>query len=142
MKSSSIHPYLFFNGNCEAALEFYKTALNAEVDMVMRYRDNPDSPPSDTIPEGYDDKIMHASFRIGDAMIMVSDGCGETSTFAGFSLHLGTATADDAKRFFNALCEGGQITMPLETTFWSPLFGIVQDRFGVSWMVSLETETP
>jgi PhnB protein len=138
MNSSSIHPYLFFNGNCEEALEFYKTALDAQVDMVMRYRDSPDSPPPGMIPEGYEDKIMHASFLVGGAMVMASDGCGDTPSFAGFSLHLGVTTEDEANRFFHALAEGGQVTMPLNKTFWSPLFGMVQDKFGMGWMISVE----
>jgi len=140
--NTTIHPYLFFNGTCEAALEFYKTALGAQVDMVMRYRDNPDSPPPGMIPEGYDDKIMHASFQVGGAMVMASDGCDDNPAFAGFSLHLGVETEDDAKRFFNALAEGGQVTMPLDKTFWSPLFGMVQDKFGLGWMISVESDTP
>jgi PhnB protein len=139
MKSASIQPYLFFNGNCEEALDFYKTALDAQVDMVMRYRDNPDSPPPGMIPEGHEDKIMHASFQVGGAMVMASDGCGDSPAFAGFSLHLGVETEIDAKRFFAALAEGGQVTMPLDKTFWSTLFGMLQDRFGVAWMISVET---
>jgi len=141
MKSASIHPYLFFNGNCEEALEFYKSALDAQVDMIMRYRDNPESPPPGMVPEGYEDKIMHASFLVGGAMVMASDGIEENHSFRGFSLHLGVATEDQAYRFFNALAEGGQVTMPLGKTFWSPLFGMVQDPFGVDWMISVEVAT-
>lgn len=136
---ASVHTYLFFPGICQVALDFYQAALDARVDMVMRYRDNPDSPPTGMIPEGYEDKIMHASFHVGETMIMASDGCGEEDTLSGFSLHLGLASEIDARRYFTALAEGGEVTMPLAKTFWSPLFGMVQDKFGIGWMVCVET---
>jgi len=133
----AVEPYLFFNGCCEQAIEFYKKALGAEVTMLMRYKESPEPPPPGMVPAGWDDKVMHASLRIGDATLMASDGASEGSSFKGFSLALSLANEADAKRKFNALAEGGQIQMPLGKTFWSPCFGIVADRFGVGWMVTV-----
>ncbi len=142
MPSSQIQPYLFFGGNCAEALGFYQAALDARVDMVMRYSDSPEPAPPGMVPQGWEDKIMHASFHVGGSMIMASDGCGETGDFTGFSLHLGVATETEARRCFDALADGGQVTMPLDKTFWSPLFGMVTDKFGLGWMVSVETDSP
>ena len=113
MPSTQIQPYLFFGGNCAEALDFYQGALDARVDMVMRYSDSPEPAPPGMVPEDYENKIMHASFYIGDSMIMASDSCGETDAFAGFSLHLGVASETEARRYFDALAAGGEITMPL-----------------------------
>ncbi len=142
MKQPFVQSYLFFGGNCAEALEFYQAALDARVDMVMRYRDNPEPAPPGMVPEGYEDKVMHASFHVGSSLIMASDGCGEEGPISGFSLHLGVATEAEADRFFNALAEGGQVIMPLDKTFWSSRFGMLKDKFGVGWMVGVETETP
>lgn len=142
MNSTSIQPYLFFNGRCEEAIEFYRTALGAEVGMLMRFRENPDTPPPGTVPEGWDDKVMHAELKVGGGMIMMSDGCETTAGFEGFCLALNVATADEATRFYHALCEGGKITMPLGETFWSACFGMVTDRFGIGWMVGAEPAAP
>ena len=128
-----VEPYLFFDGRCEQALEFYQKALGAKVDAVMRYRDNPDPKYN---PPGSDDKVMHALFRIGDAPVMASDGnCTGKPTFQGFALTLNAIDEEDAKRRFSALAEGGQVQMPLSETFFAKSFGMVADRFGVSWMV-------
>lgn len=133
-----VQPYLFFNGNCQEAVEFYGKALGAEVEMMMRFKESPEPPPPGTVPPGYDDKIMHTSFRIGQTTVMASDGC-ETggANFQGFSLSLSVPTEAEADRVFAALAEGGKVQMPLEKTFWSPRFGMVTDRFGVGWMVSV-----
>jgi len=133
----AIEPYLFFNGRCEEAVEFYKKALGAEALMVLRYKESPEPPPPGKVPVGWDHKIMHTTLRIGDATLMASDGCGEAATFQGFSLSLTAADEADARRKFAALAEGGQVSMPLGKTFWSPCFGMVTDRFGVGWMVSV-----
>jgi PhnB protein len=134
-----IQPYLFFNGRCEEAIEFYKNALGAEVMMLMRFKDNPEPPgPDDACrpAPGTEDKIMHASIRIGDSVIMASDGeCKGQSSFQGVSLSLTVPDAAEADRLFAALSEGGQVQMPLMTTFFSPRFGMVADQFGVSWMI-------
>lgn len=130
-----VQPYLFFDGRCEEAIEFYRRTLGAEVDMLMRFKDCPE-PPAMTLPPGSEDKVMHASFRIGDTTVMASDGmCTGQLKFAGFSLSLTVADAAEAERKFSALADGGQVNMPLAKTFYSPSFGMVADRFGVSWMV-------
>ncbi len=133
----AIEPDLFFNGNCEAAIEFYKRALGAEALMLMRYKESPEPPPPGMVPAGWDNKIMHTTLRIGNANVMASDGCSEGLNFQGFSLSLTAADEADAKRKFTALAEGGQVQMPLGKTFWSPCFGMVADRFGVGWMVTV-----
>lgn len=132
-----VQPYLFFNGRCEEALEFYKQALGAEVTMLMRFKENPDPPPPGTIEPGMDDKVMHASLRVGDSEIMASDGMAlGTPKFAGFSLSVTADGEAGVDRLFNALAEGGKVEMPVGKTFWARRFGMVQDRFGVSWMVT------
>jgi len=133
-----IEPYLFFNGCCEEAIEFYKKALGAEVLMMMRVKDSPEPHPPGMLPPGSENKIMHVSLRVGDTTVMASDGrCTGQTNFQGFSLSLTAADEADAKRKFAALAEGGQVHMPLGKTFWSPCFGMVADRFGVGWMVTV-----
>jgi PhnB protein len=133
---AKIEPYLFFDGRCEEAIEFYRRALGAEVTMMMRFKDNPEPPPPGMCPPGSDNKICHADLRIGDATVMASDGrCAGKPDFQGFSLSIAAANAADADRLFAALADGGQVQMPLAKTFFSPRFGMVADRFGVSWMV-------
>jgi PhnB protein len=131
-----VQPYLFFDGRCEEAIEFYKKVLGAEVLMLMRFRESPDPPPPGMIASGSENKIMHSCIRIGDSEIMASDGrCTGQPTFQGVSLSLDVASESEADRLFNALAEGGQVQMPIGKTFFSPRFGIVADRFGVSWMI-------
>lgn len=134
----ALQPYLFFNGRCEEAIEFYQRALGAKVEMLMRFKESPEQPPPDQVPPGSGDKVMHASLKIGDTVVMASDGnCTGKTEFAGFSLSLTVADAAQADRVFNALAEGGQVQMPMGPTFWSPRFGMVADRFGVGWMVNV-----
>jgi PhnB protein len=131
-----IQPYLFFDGRCEDAIEFYRSALGAEVEMLMRFRDSPDPPPPGMIPPGGENKVMHAALRIGDAMVLASDGrCLGQPSFQGFALSLTVPNEAEANRVFASLADGGQVQMPLAKTFFSPRFGMVADRFGVSWMV-------
>jgi PhnB protein len=131
-----VQPYLFFDGRCEEALEFYRGALGAEVEMLMRYRDAPDPPPPGMVAPGSEGKVMHASFRIGETTVLASDGqCLGKPEFRGISLSLTVASEAEADRVFSALAEAGQVQMPLGKTFFSPRFGMVADRFGVSWMV-------
>jgi PhnB protein len=131
-----IQPYLFFGGRCEEALAFYAQTLGAEVTMMMRFRDCPDPPPPGMIAPGSEDKVMHAAVRIGETMVMASDGdCRGSTGFQGFSLSITAADEAEADRLFAALSEGGQIQMPMGATFFSPRFGMTADRFGVSWMV-------
>ncbi len=131
-----VQPYLFFNGRCEEAIDFYRQALGAEVLMLMRFKENPDRPGPESVPPGLDDKVMHASLRIGETEIMASDGmCTGKSAFQGVSLSLEVPSEVEADRLFNTLGEGGEVQMPIGKTFFSPRFGVVADRFGVSWMV-------
>ena len=134
-----IQPYLFFGGRCEEALEFYRSVLGAEVDMLMRYKESPEPLPPDMVPPGYENKVMHVAFRIAGTALFASDGCGAGDGFEGFSLSLSLPTEAEVDRVFAALLDGGEVRMPLGKTFWSPRFGIVLDRFGMCWMV---TTTP
>jgi len=133
----TIEPYLFFNGRCQEAIEFYKNALGAEVLMLMRYKESPEPPPPGMVPAGWDNKVMHTTLRVGNANVMASDGSSEGLNFQGFSLSLTATDEADAKRKFAALAVNGQVRMPLTKTFWSPCFGMVADRFGVGWMVTV-----
>jgi PhnB protein len=135
--NTQIQPYLFFGGRCEEALNFYRTALGAELQMLARFKDSPEPQPG--LPDCFDDKVMHASLRIGKTMLMASDGrCEGPVNFDGFSLSVTVPDEAEAERLFGALSEGGLVSMPLEKTFWAPKFGMLQDRFGVSWMISVE----
>ena len=133
---ASLQSYLNFGGRCEEAIEFYRKALGAELRMMMRFKEAPEKQPD--LPECFQDKIMHASLQIGESILMASDGrCEGQQTFEGFSLSIVLPDAAEAERVFAALGEGGLVTMPLEETFWAPKFGMLQDQFGVSWMVSV-----
>ena len=134
-----VTPYLFFNGRCEEAVEFYKKALGAEVGMMMRFKEAPDKPPPGVVPPGSEDKVMHACLRINGAEVMASDGCERgKSSFEGFSLSLNARDEAEADRMFTALADGGKVQMPLGKTFFAKRFGAVADRFGVGWMVIVE----
>ena len=135
-----VQPYLFFDGRCEEAIEFYRQALGAEVEMLMRYKENPAPMPPGT-HAGFDNKVMHASLRIGDGSVMMSDDCTGHPDFQGFSLSLQAASETEARQRFDALSVGGKVHMPLGKTFYSPCFGMVVDRFGVSWMIIVPAET-
>lgn len=140
MHHPKIHAYLFFHGRCEEALEFYKSAAGATVGMVMRFNESPDPTPECMIPPGWESKVMHCDFTIGQTMVLASDGCDATSRFDGFRLALTVPTEADAERVFAALADAGTIDMPLGTTFWSPRFGMLTDKFGVGWMVMVPGE--
>lgn len=139
--STLIQPYLFFGGRCEEALEFYRSALGAQVDMLLRHKDSPEPSPAGMLQPGFENKIMHTCFRVGGTAIMASDGCQEGSNFSGFSLSLSVPTEAEADRVFALLADGGQVQMPLTRTFWSPRFGMLTDRFGVGWMVIVPAES-
>jgi PhnB protein len=129
-----VQPYLFFEGRCEEAIEFYKKKLGAKVEMMMRFKESPEKNPN-CMPSD-DNKIMHASFKIGDTVVMGSDGMASGKPdFKGFSLSITANNEADADKMFNALAEGGQVQMPLTKTFFSPKFGMVADKFGIGWMV-------
>ena len=130
-----VQPYLFFDGKCEEAIEFYKNTLGAKVDMMMRFKDNPDPQPG-SCPPGAENKVMHAAMHIGDTLVMASDGmAGGKPEFKGFSLSVDAQDEAEAKKLFSALGQGGQVQLPLTKTFFSPCFGMVADKFGVGWMV-------
>ncbi|MGE5651175.1 MAG: VOC family protein [Bacillota bacterium] len=131
-----VQPYLFFDGRCEEALSFYRDALGAEVTSLMRFKDSPQPPESGSMPPGFEDKVMHASLRIGETTFMASDGhCLGQPSFQGFALSLTAADDSAADKAFAALADGGQVQMPMAKTFFASRFGMVADRFGVSWMV-------
>ena len=132
-----VQPYLNFNGRCEEALAFYGKALGAKIERVMHFKDSPD--PSMVSP-GSENKVMHSSFRVGDAIVLASDGrCQGETNFQGISLTLTVPDEAEAEQRFTALSDGGQVQMPLTKTFFSPSFGMVADRFGVTWMVLVES---
>jgi PhnB protein len=135
-----VQSYLFFNGRCEEALEFYRKALGAQVTMMMRFKENPEPMTDGCGPDGGPapdpNSVMHASFKIGETEVMASDGMGGGKPeFKGFSLSLTAASDAEAQRLFKALSDGGQVQMPITKTFYASSFGMVADRFGVSWMV-------
>ena len=136
-----VQPYLFFEGRCEEAIDFYRGALGAEVTMLMRFKDSPEPSSPEMCPPGSEDKVLHASFRIGETEVMASDGmCSGQPSFQGVSLSLTVPDEATAERFFAALGDDGQVQMPLAQTFFSPRFGMVADRFGVSWMITVAPE--
>ena len=135
----TIKPYLFFDGRAEEAIRFYQDVLGAEVLMLMRFKDSPEPPPPGAAAPGLEDKVMHASLKVRDSEIMVSDGrAGGQPEFRGLSLALSVGDAAEGQRLFTALGQGGAAQMPFGPTFFSPGFGVVADRFGVSWMVVTE----
>jgi PhnB protein len=130
-----VQSYLFFDGRCEEALEFYKSALGIKVEMMMRFKDNPDPQPG-SCPPGAENKVMHAAFHVGDSLVMASDGYAKGKPeFKGFALSVDAKSEAEADRLFAALGKGGNVLMPQSRTFFSPRFGMVADKFGVSWMV-------
>lgn len=128
-----VQPYLFFDGRCDEALDFYKKALGAQVETVMRWKDSPDQT---MCAPGNADKVMHASMKVGDVSVMASDGrCEGKPQFQGFALSLTAKDEAEADKLFGALSDGGQVQMPLGKTFFAPKFGMVADKFGVGWMI-------
>ena len=134
-----VQPYLFFDGRCEEAVEFYRKALGAEVEMLMRFKDSPEpQPPGMNVPPN---KVMHACLRIGETQVMASDGyCAGKPSFQGFSLSVSARDDAQAKRFFGSLADGGKVTQPLAKSFFASSFGMVTDKFGVPWMVIASKE--
>jgi PhnB protein len=132
-----VQPYLFFDGRCEEAIEFYKKTLGAKVEMMMRFKENPDKDKNPGCMPADDNKIMHASFKVGDTMVMGSDGmaAGGKPEFKGFSLTVSAKDEAEAEKTFAALSDGGKVEMPLTKTFFSSKFGMLNDKFGIGWMV-------
>ena len=141
---TQIQPYLFFEGRTEEALEFYRKALGAQVAMMLRYKEAPGG--TAKCPDGSappPEKIMHSSFLVGDSHLMASDGfCSGKPNFSGFSLSYPAADKADAKQRFDALASGGKVTQPLTETFFADAFGMVTDKFGLSWMVLAGQKQP
>lgn len=135
MQGASVAPYLFFGGRCEEAMAFYERAIGARVVMKMRFDESPHPTPPGMLAPGFETKIMHATLAIGAMNVMVSDGCDERSHFDGFRLALTLPTDEACRAAFDGLAEEGKVEMPLTPTFWSPLYGMLTDRFGVEWMV-------
>ncbi len=138
--STLVTPYLFFSGNCEEALQFYEKAIGAKIEMLMRFNESPEPPPPGMLQAGFESKVMHASFYVGDVRLMASDGCDDKSKFDGFRLALSVPSEAQARTAFDGLAQGGTIEMPLCKTFWSPCYGMVKDKFNVGWMVMVPGE--
>lgn len=137
MTQTAITPYLNFAGRCAEALEFYRKALGAEVEMVMRFDESPEPPPPGMLQPGFEKKVMHASFNVRGVRLMATDGGNDKAKFDGVSLALTLPSEADARRAFDALADGGSVQMPLTKTFWSPCFGMLTDCFGLGWMVTV-----
>jgi PhnB protein len=144
-----VQPYLFFNGRCEEAVAFYKKALGAEIEMLMRFKDNPDPERAkEGCPGGAEinpEWVMHTSFKIGESQIMASDGMPtppEKASPQGFALSLTAKDAAECDRWLNALSDGGQVQVPASKTFFAERFGCVADKFGVAWMVIVPAPMP
>jgi PhnB protein len=138
-----VQPYLNFDGRCEEAIKFYQGAVGAEVIMIMRFKDSPEPPPPSAGPAPSPDKVLHAAVKIGESTVLASDGrCQGRESFKGFSLSLTVPDEAAAERAFRALGQGGQVTMPLTKTFFSPKFGMLTDRFGLGWMVYVTPSKP
>ena len=135
-----VRPHLDFDGRCEEAVEFYRSVLGAQVTLLMRFKDSPNREEHTLVPTGADEKVLHTSFCIGDTIVQASDGrCLGRPSFQGFSLSLTVPDAAEAERLFAALADGGRVQMPLAKTFFSSRFGMVADRFGVSWKIHVAT---
>ncbi|MCI2807325.1 VOC family protein [Eoetvoesiella caeni] len=136
-----VFSYLFLDGKADQAIEFYRQAIGAKVEALMRFKESPEPPPQREGQPDNSEKVMHASLKIGDTTLFLSDGeCAGKAKFEGFGLALTTRDEIEAKKMFSALSEGGQVRMPLAKTFFSPSFGMVADRFGVLWMVMAESK--
>lgn len=134
--SLAVEPYIFFGGRCEEALEFYAKVMGGEILGLMRFSDSPEPY---SVQPGKENKIMHASVRVGQTTFMASDGsCEGEQGFDGFSMAIKVPDQAAAERVFNALAEGGKVKMPLTKTFWTSGFGMLEDKFGLGWMVSIE----
>jgi len=139
--SATVQPYLFFDGRTEEALEFYKTAIGAKVEMLMRFKENPDQPDPSHMPPNSGEKVMHAAFRVGDTQVLASDGnCAGKPSFQGFGLALNAKDDAEAEKLFAAVGKGGQVQMPMAKTFFASRFGMVADKFGIMWMVIAEAK--
>lgn len=143
MRNVETNNYLFFSGRCDEALQFYQQHLSAEIKFLIRFNESPEPMPEGVLQPGFENKVMHAEFTLGNARIMASDGCNDAEKFSGFRLSLTVPDESEAQRIFTALASnGGKVDMPLTKTFWSPLYGQVTDQFGIGWMVMLPGNEP
>lgn len=143
MQKVEVNNYLFFSGRCDEALAFYRQHLSADIKFLIRFNESPEPMPEGVLQPGFENKVMHAEFSIGNVRVMASDGCNDVEKFSGFRIALNVPDEDEAQRVFAALANhGGKVDMPLTKTFWSPLYGQVTDQFGVGWMVMLPGEEP
>lgn len=135
---ANLEPYLFFDGNCAAAMRFYADTLGGTLERMMTYAE---APAASEAPAGADDRIMHARLEIENGRaIMASDFPRDQvhKGMHGFSLSLNYPTVDEARRVFNLLASGGTVSMPLSATFWAEAFGMLTDRFGTPWMINVD----
>lgn len=140
LQDAAVQPYLFFGGRCEEALAWYEQTVGATVEMKMLFSESPDPVPEGMLQAGFENKVMHASFKVGNMTLLASDGCDDATTHTGFRLALSLPTAAACNRVFAALGEGGKVDMPLAETFWSPCYGMLTDKFGIGWMVMVAAE--
>jgi PhnB protein len=134
-----VEPYLMFSGRCEEAIAFYKQAIGAQTTMVMRFDESPDKNHPMPLPPNWGQKIMHCAIKVGDTMLLASDGMSEEPvSYAGVSLSITADNEAQVKRLFDALSQSGKVFMPPGKTFWSPCFGMTSDKFGVNWMVGVD----
>jgi PhnB protein len=134
-----VQPYLFFDGRCEEALDYYKKTVGADVTFMMRFKESPDKEACASMPPNAGEKIMHAAFKIGETLIMASDGMSSGNPeFKGFSLSIHSNSEAEADKLFNALADGGKVQAPISKTFFARKFGMVADKFGMNWMVIVE----
>ncbi|MFM0321344.1 VOC family protein [Caballeronia glebae] len=131
--------YIFYHGDCAAALELYQAAFGAQIATLLRFRDAPDG---GNAPPDWADKIMHGVFFVGDRAIMVSDGQhGQPhKSYSGFTMSITADDAQSGERAFNLLAEGGSVLTPWQSTFWTQGFGMLTDRFGVPWLINVLRE--
>lgn len=135
-QNETVQPYIFFDGKCEEALEFYKDAIGAKVDMMMRFKEAPDQ---SQMQPNTGEKVMHAAFHVGTTQVLASDGhCAGKPSFQGFGLALNAKNDAEAEKLFTAVGKGGQVLQPLTKTFFASKCGMVTDKFGIMWMVMAE----
>lgn len=139
---AAVNIYLTFNGNCEEAFNFYKSVLGGEFSFVGRFKDMPADPNHPPVPDSEKDKIMHISLPVSKETVLMgcdsSEAFGRATIGTNFTISVNTPSEEEARKIFNGLAAGGKVTMPLDKTFWAPLFGMLTDKFGIQWMVSLE----
>lgn len=134
----NIDVYLTFSGNCEEAMNFYQKVLGGEITYMQRHADAPEGC-GFPVPAGWDQKIMHASLQLANMTLMGTDNAPENfEKPQGYHISLSLKDEAEARRVFTELSDGGSIIMPLEKTFWAKLFGLFNDRYGISWMVNYE----